>query len=336
MSSPLDFSDPFHPLERSKSYEFTTEVAPSVWKVYRRLDRAEFLAHDMTELLQIPTAADPNATEEETGLAMLLYNSPDTMQVLTSLTEILNHQNLVSVVDIFWSQFSKSGKYAREHVFVVWDYCDAGTLGNLLVPQQPLPRWLELEKASYPDDEGAEDEEEQGDKDKEGDKKPVFLPESFCWHMLHSLVKALAWLHDGTSQIFQIGREVDIQNFRIESLDEEWQPILHRNISPENIFLCHPRRDEWYGEVKLGNYGDAWVSGHCRGAFGSTAAFGYYVPEDATPEIAPGPCDMPVVSPPQGTRFAPLQQMVAENIIRGEAYPPRVSHPGPGAVHRKC
>lgn len=277
-------------------YELITEIAPKVWKISRKDDRMEYLAHDITDTLFTDRS-------KLTSAGQLL--APDGENLIEQVKKILNHPNLVSLVDCFALQFSKSGKLGREQWFTVWDYCDAGNLGNLLVPSVPSPRGhnpsfnIKREDEDEDEDEGEDEDVEMED----GSPGKLFLPESFCWHVLTSVLKALMWLHDGV-------RDVRVQNYRLQRLHEnlDWQPMLHRNIHPQNIFIGYPRRREWYGPVKLGNYGRLYVSGHCQ-----------------TPGDKHAPIFSKVIGPPPNQKIASLSDMIEYDASHGSVYPHQVS-----------
>ncbi|KAI0439698.1 hypothetical protein F4803DRAFT_530251 [Xylaria telfairii] len=266
-------------------YELITEIAPKVWKISRKDDRMEYLAHDITDTLF--------TDDSKTPFGQLF--APDGENLVEQVKKILNHPNLVSLVDCFALQFSNSGKRGREQWFTVWDYCDAGNLGNLLVPSVPSPQGHEPSFKLDDKDEDVEMEDASPGK--------LFLPESFCWHVLTSVLKALMWLHDGV-------RDVKVEGYRLKKLHEnlDWQPMLHRNIHPQNIFIGYPRRREWYGPVKLGNYGRLYVSGHCQ---------------------TPGDENMPifskVIGPPPNQKFASLSDAINYDACHGSVYPHQVS-----------
>jgi serine/threonine protein kinase len=54
---------------------------------------------------------------------------------------------------------------------------------------------------------------------------PPLLPEPFIWHVLRSLAAALRYLFSGR------------QNPKTRGRKPGWRPILHRNVTPESIFL---------------------------------------------------------------------------------------------------
>ncbi|KAI0152703.1 hypothetical protein GGR57DRAFT_168954 [Xylariaceae sp. FL1272] len=276
-------------------YEFLTEMSPGVWKITRKCDRMEYLAHDVTDTLFNSADGD---VKELTQYGQLLR--PNGLGMLRPVKKILNHDNLVCMVDCFAVQISHSGKVGREKWYTVWDFCDAGNLGNLLVNQQ-------TDRPHVANDRDCA-EEIDDDEDIEMDDTPddKFLPETFCWHVLLSMLRALTWLHDGVENVV-LGAN-DLYERRTDNLD--WQPILHRNITPQNIFLGYPRRKEWYGPVKLGNYGKLHVSGHCQ--MGG---------EKEQPRFSK------VIAPHPKVDFATLDGLIYEDARRGSVYPLQSGQP---------
>ncbi|KAJ8126111.1 hypothetical protein O1611_g7526 [Lasiodiplodia mahajangana] len=274
-------------------YEFLTEISPDVWKISRKSDRMEYLAQDVTDRLFIDVNSKP---QKLTDYGRLL--APDGYNLIENVKTVLNHPNLVSLVDCFALQVTKSGKRAREKWYAVWDYCDAGNLGNLLLPAQPRPQDQRTEDGdTIMKDAGSEPENQAG---------PKFLSESFCWHVLTSLLRALAWLHDGVQDVVQgeDGGWVKLGE------DTNWSTMLHRNITPRNIFIGYPRRKEWYGPVKLGNYGRLFISGHCEYA-GATQV----------------PATSKVIAPPPDQKFASLEDLIAFDTNNGSIYPRQPNQP---------
>ncbi|KAI1758386.1 hypothetical protein F4782DRAFT_477876 [Xylaria castorea] len=272
-------------------YELITEVSPKVWKIIRKDDRMEYLAQDVTDTLFTDVNSKP---QQLTSYGQLF--APGGENLLEQVKIILNHPNLVSLVDCFALQFSNSGKVGREQWFTVWDYCDAGNLGNLLVPAVPRPQ----DHAPSPKLLDGDDDVEMED----AFRGPKFLPESFCWHVLTSVLKALMWLHDGVRDV-RVAKNNTWQRV-YENLD--WQPMLHRKIHPQNIFIGYPRRKEWYGHVKLGNYGRLYVSGHCQ-----------------TPGDQHAPISSKAIGPPPKRKSARLEDMIAFDTNYGSVYPHQVS-----------
>ncbi len=132
----------------------------------------------------------------------------------------------------------------------LWDYCDAGTLQNVL-------------------------------DDFSHDSDPLaaggFLPEGFVWHVALGLLRALQWLHEGARETYEVlpplagkgsgggfedGAEERCRRVRgRKEAEKGWMPVLHRDVRAENVFLQHPRGVETYGAVKLGNFERCWVAG---------------------------------------------------------------------------
>ncbi|KAI0973256.1 hypothetical protein F4678DRAFT_22772 [Xylaria arbuscula] len=282
-------------VDKELSYEFITEISPDVWKISRKKDRMEYLAQEVTGLLFTDAEDADDDDRKLTEYGQLL--GPDGEGLIEQVKVVLNHPNLVSLVDCFALQFTNAGGSGRKRWFIVWDYCDAGNLGNLLVSPQPRPR----DRASSPEADGEDGDIKLDDappvSEKEEDVK--FLPESFCWHVLTSVLRALAWLHDGV-------RDVVLEGHTWTRLggDPDWSPMLHRAITPENIFIGHPRRREWYGPVKLGNYGRLFVSGHYQ-----------------TPGEKHAPTFSKVIGPHPSLDVALLEDLVAADITYGSIYP---------------
>ncbi|TGJ88180.1 hypothetical protein E0Z10_g577 [Xylaria hypoxylon] len=277
-------------------YEFITEISPKVWKISRKSDRMEYLAQDVTKTL----FADVDGKSQSlTDYGHLL--APDGQNLLGPVKAVLNHPNLVSLVDCFALQFTRSGKVGRDQWFTVWDYCDAGNLGNLLVPSQPRPQDRDSSQNSDIKDEDTEMEDAVAESE-----NLKFLPEAFCWHVLTSVLRALTWLHDG---IYDIVQKEDGRWQRVSG-DLDWQPMLHRDINPQNIFVGHPRRKEWYGPVKLGNYGSLFISGHCQ-----------------TPGDKQAPTFSKVIAPPPGEKFARLEDLITFDTKHGSVYPHQPNQP---------
>ncbi|KAI1182918.1 hypothetical protein F5B17DRAFT_443862 [Nemania serpens] len=285
--------------ENGLKYEFIIEISPNVWKISRKSDRMEYLAQDVTKKLFIDVNSKP---QRRTDYGRLL--APDGENLIQNVKAVLNHPNLVCLVDCFALQFSDSGKLGRERWFAVWDYCDAGNLGNLLLPPQPRPQ----DHTSTVKQESKDGDIEMGDASLESEEREdvKFLPESFCWHVLTSLLRALAWLHDG---VYDVVQEEDGGWKRIDE-GPDWSPMLHRNITPQNVFIGYPRRREWYGPVKLGNYGRLFISGHCQNA-----------------GLEHVPTFSKAIGPHPNKRFSQLKNLVALDANHGSVYPHQLGQP---------
>lgn len=238
-------------LARSLKYDFAAELVAGTWRVIRKKDRFEFLARDETNRFQ-----DESGTM--TPLGTMLH--PQGMNLLLPIMRIFNHENLINLIDWIQVQRGQTTNYSgRSRHYIIWDFCNAGTLENLFFADQVL---LDSELAT---DQRLR-EEASANKDHEmsadGLQPSGFLPEAFCWHVTVSILKALAWLHDGLRDEWCYVTN----NWVIKRADIDWHTILHRNINPANIFFCHPQtRFETYGLCKLGNFSDAFVSGVFNG-----------------------------------------------------------------------
>lgn len=170
---------------------------------------------------------------------------------------VLNHENILSIHGDFVNQLvggvppkpvntniTPEEEEAEEdsdptpalHRYLVYDYCDAGTVASLL--NDPPVRATQT----------------------------GFLPESLVWHVALGVLRALRWLHEGVREIY--GVQADTRPHRVgrcrrvrgkTTAEEGWMPILHCAVRGENLFLVQPRGIETYGAVKLGNFGSCCV-----------------------------------------------------------------------------
>lgn len=210
----------------------------NTWLIRRKADGKLFLGYPWE-----PSAQFAGLLERGTGEAV---------------AALLNHANLVNIINNIPVQMFQGSKDKVEY-FSVWDFCDAGSLGGFMrrpagtggVPRQEVTADGLVKK---------------------------FLPESLVWHVALSMLKALAWLHEGYRQEPCIAWAgglpfTQIRGWRAEeeqdgSMGEDWMPILHRNIRADNIFFQHPRGSETYGYCKLGNLSKVFVSGHVHNISG--------------------------------------------------------------------
>lgn len=294
---------------RVMNYDFLTEISPGVWKVCDKTNRTEWLAHDINDSLSTDTTKPTR--QNKTTFRHLMET--EQRRVLNPMVTILSHDNLVRLKD--WVTVKKPlvGGDIEYRSYAVWDYCDAGILGNLLVPQYAH----DINRSrDYPDTDPDSDFDVDGyNLDPQGRlvkfRGPLeryiepFMPESLCWHVLLSIMKALAWLHDGSWEVL-----TDKDGRYEMSPEQDWEPILHRNIHPNNIFFQHPEATEWYGACKLGNYGNLYISGHHPGNVSQ--------PSDARHFSK-------ALAPHRLTEFVPLETLVSEDGQRGYAYPHLVS-----------
>ncbi|KAK6957045.1 hypothetical protein Daesc_002330 [Daldinia eschscholtzii] len=268
----MEFSSPYDDYQRALDYDFHTELAPGVWTVCTKLDRTTLLAHDITQVF----AGNSGSAK---GLSGLLYT--DTIDLFEKVTAILNHDNLICLRD--WFSIAKQKPGSRDYekrTFLVWDNCDAGTLENLLVEEYDKYTLDQETNKSKSTSSAEKSEAASNDKKSASSSRPneksnpdtpmtdahetdaskKFLPESLCWHVLISVLKALAWLHDGSPELVAVGPGKYGMN-----PTPDWNPALHRNITPANIYFQQPRRNETYGQCKLGNYSSVYLSSHHNG-----------------------------------------------------------------------
>ncbi|KAL2275145.1 hypothetical protein FJTKL_02482 [Diaporthe vaccinii] len=166
-----------------------------------------------------------------------------------ALGSLLNHPNLINYADtvadnVVCGRGTTTTTVSAQRM-ILWDFCDAGTLQNLLKQHPVVP------KTAAPDSQVV----------------TQFLPEGLCWHVLLSVLRALTWLHEGHRDDTRIEAPSGRRRQHDWFSDPDWLPILHRDIRPDNIFFQHPKGTETYGLCKLGNYGQCAVSGHVNSNF---------------------------------------------------------------------
>ena len=80
------------------------------------------------------------------------------------------------------------------------------------------------------------------------------FPESFLWHCFLQISEGLAYIHHGYDRR---------QSYDPTSASDLWQPIIHGDIKPENIFLGPPTPDSHgYPSLVLGDFGLVSIDGH--------------------------------------------------------------------------
>ena len=234
---------------------------------------------------------DTNSSKEVGGDLSAGIGAPE------AAARVLNHENLVSlhgewvsgvldgvgpVFDVVNNLKDKKGKQVER--WVVWDWCDAGSLKGLVEHYGggvgECVVW------------GHVDEEEKGKKGKGAAKgkgglprkedlgtvltkgRPStikegkgFLPESLVWHVALGVLRALMFLHEGKRDVVSVEKDPATGTFkrvrRVNGPPEtepDWLPILHRDVRAENIYLQHPRGVETYGPVKLGGFEHCYVA----------------------------------------------------------------------------
>ncbi|ETS78213.1 hypothetical protein PFICI_10275 [Pestalotiopsis fici W106-1] len=254
----IDFEpfEQFAALNRSLKYEFGAEKFPGLWKVSRKSDRFEFLARDVSHRLQ-------DAEGNPTPLSHILH--PNEWNIMTSILRLLNHENLINLVD--WIQIEtapNANLTLPPRDFFIWDYCNAGTLENMLFDTRHTA------KSAIQIDQEARERQERIELGQDPDPKPEpqpFLPEAFCWHVLCSLLSALAWLHDGIREDWDVKENDWVTKYA----NIDWMTVLHRNITPRTIWFCHPQTPhESFGLCKLGNFKHNYISGVYNGILDDT------------------------------------------------------------------
>ncbi|TVY75914.1 Serine/threonine-protein kinase ATG1, partial [Lachnellula suecica] len=160
-----------------------------------------------------------------------------------SLSRILNHPNIISLVDIVHTSAlptstSQAGDYGD---LTIWEEMNAGSLAYLLRSVNTLPHFTDAaawHTLAAPN------------------PSRHSLPESLCWHVLRSISRALLWLHHGVKETDGIPGEW-------VNHDEDWHAILIMDVSPSQIWFKKPggNKGEHYGECKLGGFQWAKVCG---------------------------------------------------------------------------
>ncbi|KAL9580063.1 MAG: hypothetical protein Q9212_004720, partial [Teloschistes hypoglaucus] len=76
-----------------------------------------------------------------------------------------------------------------------------------------------------------------------------YVPEAFIWHIFVQLASAAAYLHTGVDR-----------SSPEQPPPRLWQPIVHRDIKPDNVFLHHNRGQTGYTDAILADFGLATTS----------------------------------------------------------------------------
>jgi len=107
-------------------------------------------------------------------------------------------------------------------------------------------------------------------------KHGIRMPRSLVTHVFNSLSAALAYLHHGL--ILTSARS--LKHRHLPDTTNRWQPILHNDIKPENIFLRWPMNTSssasTYPDIVLADFGAAGVESHIKGPRGT---YRYSAPE---------------------------------------------------------
>ncbi|KAI4195071.1 MAG: hypothetical protein LQ350_007402 [Teloschistes chrysophthalmus] len=71
-----------------------------------------------------------------------------------------------------------------------------------------------------------------------------YVPEAFIWHIFVQLASAAAYMHTGVDR-----------SSPEQPPPRLWQPIVHRDIKPDNVFLHHTRGQTGYTDAILADFG---------------------------------------------------------------------------------
>lgn len=214
-----------------------TQAHRSSFRVLRTSDNRQFLASKIPATL----CKDIKSTTVKTKVADAVLPT-----AAKPLSHLLNHPNIISIIDIVRNEQleygSGSNQNAKECVvkgMIVWEDMECGSLAYVLPAANSYPAWTDTlawhQLASQ-------------------DLHRQSLPEGLCWHVLRSVGRALLWLHHGIKETPGIVRGEMLPN------DEDWHAVMIMDISPSQIWFKAPKREETYGECKLGGFGRARVA----------------------------------------------------------------------------
>ena len=225
-----------NPVQKDPNEEFRLikRIQDEVWLAERLSDKEPFIARRLEEFDPLHEAMrnDEDIGEGHHDDLRGLTNLLSLCGFDRALAQLLNHENILSLAGVINQRDTKAsdGSNKVRHIWLVWDYCDGGSLMELF-----LDGLVEQEYSTV-----------------------HYMPESLCWHVLRSVMRALTWLHTGR-RLFCASSDPAKQELRL--VDRDWYPILHGAVRPENIFFQLPRGLEAYGACKLGNFSKCFVSG---------------------------------------------------------------------------
>jgi serine/threonine protein kinase len=160
----------------------------------------------------------------------------DRIIAFEAAARVLNHENLISVVKPMAAPARagpRSG--ANSDPSLVYEFCADGNLQQLFEkpPMEVTDRG--------------------------------FLPEGLVWHVALSMLRAMTFLHEGWREKVVLSKDDDkVVRRTWYCPDDDWMPILHRSIRPENIYFQARKGKETYGLCKLGGFGRCIVAGTAR------------------------------------------------------------------------
>jgi serine/threonine protein kinase len=87
------------------------------------------------------------------------------------------------------------------------------------------------------------------------------IPESFIWHYLAEVLRALAWIHLGdvrsrTDNLYFMQSRKSPQHFPQASRAQGWDPIIHHDLHGGNIWLHYPTEEERAADPSLSRFSD--------------------------------------------------------------------------------